>query len=186
MMFARVGHDVVFSEGWNRTRAEAFVRRAGGNARVGIAGEADVLLTDLPAARLSSALEGCAAPRGRIIITCAYAAGSVQLPFELEGQRVVAAFDGIVDADLCPAFHARERGGGPPIEVYGVDASARSTAHRLVGEVGFTPLDTGAMIRRTTQVSKGALVAVPTPSPDGTTKIAYRFEPIIGWKGSKC
>jgi predicted dinucleotide-binding enzyme len=73
-IFARAGHDVIFSYSRSRQTLERLAREAGGNARAGTpreaARDADVLLLAVHWSRVDDVLQQAGDVSGRVIVTC--------------------------------------------------------------------------------------------------------------------
>src|SRR6478752_9465967 len=73
-LFARAGHDVVFSYARQRSKLERLARDAGGSARAGTpreaAQDADVLLLAVHWSRVDDVLTQAGDVSGRVVVTC--------------------------------------------------------------------------------------------------------------------
>src|SRR5919206_903787 len=73
-IFARAGHDVVFSYARSRKKLETLARDAGGNARAGTPAEAardaDALLLAVHWSRVDDVLAQAGDLSGKVIVTC--------------------------------------------------------------------------------------------------------------------
>src|SRR3954469_7031555 len=73
-LFARAGHEVVFSYAHSRKKLDGLARDAGGNARAGTpheaAAEADALLLAVHWSRMDDVLERAGDLSGKVIVSC--------------------------------------------------------------------------------------------------------------------
>src|SRR6185503_9425293 len=87
-IFARAGHDVVFSYSHDEKKLERLARDAGKNARAGTpsdaASESDVLLLAVHWSRVRDVLRQAGGVSGKVLITCA-------LPMNTSDTRLVVA-----------------------------------------------------------------------------------------------
>src|SRR5262245_10589008 len=73
-LFARAGHEVVFSYSRSEKKLKALAREAGGNARAGTPGEAaqtaDALLLAVHWSRIDDVLSRAGDLSGKVLVTC--------------------------------------------------------------------------------------------------------------------
>jgi predicted dinucleotide-binding enzyme len=159
--FAAAGHAVAFSYSRDPAKLERLARQSGPRARAAslaeAARDADVLLLAVHWSRVSPVLRGAGSVRGKILIDCtnpmtaaddALAVGHRVSGGELvarraPGARVVKAFN-TVPAELLRA------GAGvlpeqPAVCYCGDDAAAKRVVARLIRQIGFDPVDCGAL-----------------------------------------
>src|SRR5437764_5293191 len=109
-LFARAGHEVVFSYARSKEKLEGLARDAGGNARAGTPGEAardaDALLLAVHWSRIEDVLNQTGDLSGKVIVTCSLpmndddtelvvahtSSGAEELAKRIPKARVVAAF----------------------------------------------------------------------------------------------
>jgi predicted dinucleotide-binding enzyme len=159
--FAGVGHAVAFSYSRDPAKLERLARQSGPRARAAslaeAARDADVLLLAVHWSRVSHVLRGTGRVRGKILIDCtnpmtraddALAVGHRVSGGELvarraRGARVVKAFN-TVPAELLRAGAGvlPER---PAVCYCGDDAAAKRVVARLIRQIGFDPVDCGAL-----------------------------------------
>ncbi len=193
-LFARAGHDVVFSYARSEQKLKRLAREAQGNARAGSPGEAareaDALLLAVHWSRLDDVLKQAGDVSGKVIVSCSLpmnaddtalviahtSSGAEQLAKRLPKGRVVSAFNTVPSEVLLGVFEARRKTRRPSLVYCGDDASSKKTAAQLIRDVGFDPVDAGPLrITRYTEPF-ALLVAQLAYEGDGGPELAYRFE----------
>ncbi|HEV7668713.1 MAG TPA: NAD(P)-binding domain-containing protein [Thermoanaerobaculia bacterium] len=193
-LFARSGHEVVFSYSRQRATLESLARGAGGNARAGTpreaAQDADALLLAVHWSRFADILEQAGDLAGKVLLTCSLpmndddsglvightTSGAEDLARMLPTTRIVSAFNTIPSEVLFGVFAARDRAPRPGLVYCGDDPESKDLAAWLIRDVGFEPVDAGPLrIARYTEpfaLLMGQLAYEGEESPD----LAYRFE----------
>ena len=198
-LFARAGHDVVFSyarslEKLQQLAHDAVGRDAKGKARAGVpadaAKDADALLLAVHWSRLSDVFAQAGDLTGKVIVTCSlpmnednselviahHYSGAEALAEKLPQAHVVSAFNTVPSEVLFNVFEARRGGMRPSLFYCGDHASATVVAAQLIGDVGFEALDAGPLrIARYTEPF-ALLVAQLAYEGAGGPEVAYRFE----------
>lgn len=193
-IFARAGHEVVFSYARSREKLERLAREAGGNARAGTPGEAaqeaDVLLLAAHWSRMDDVLSQAGDLSGKVIVTCSLpmndqdtelvvahaSSGAEELAKRVPQARVVAAFQTVPSEVLFGVFEARGEVARPSLVYCGDDAGSKETAAGLIRDAGFEPLDIGPLrIARYTEPF-ALLVAQIAYDGERGPALAYRFE----------
>ena len=195
-IFARSGHDVVFSYARSDKKLQKLARDAGGTARAGTPAEAardaDAVLLAVHWSRIDDVLEQAGDLSGKVIVSCSLpmnsddtglvlaqtTSGAEELARKAPGAHVVSAFNTIPSEVFFSVFEKRGRGRGkrPHIVYCGDDKRAKEVAKRLITDVGFEPLDAGPLrIARYTEPF-ALLVAQLAYEGDGGPAMAYRFE----------
>ena len=193
-LFARVGHEVVFSYSRSQRTLERLARDAGGSARAGTpreaAKDADALLLAVHWSRLDDVLKQAGDLSGKVIVTCSLpmnadnselviahtSSGAEALAKKVPKAKVVCAFNTVPSEVLFGVFEARRKAARPSIVYCGDDASSKRTAAELIHEVGFDPVDAGPLwIARYTEPF-ALLVAQIAYESKGGPELAYRFE----------
>jgi hypothetical protein len=194
-LFARAGHEVVFSYARRQDKLEELARDARGKAWAGTpreaAQEADALLLAVHWSRLDDVLGQAGDLSGKVIVSCSLpmnaqdtglviahtSSGAEALAKRLPKARVVSAFNTVPSEVLFGVFAARRRKTGRPSLVYcGDDARGKRIAAELIHDVGFDPVDAGPLrIARTTEPF-ALLVAQLAYEGEGGPELAYRFE----------
>ena len=192
-IWARAGHDVVFSYARSRRKLERLAREARGAARAGspaeAAGESDVLLLAVHWSRVDDVLKQAGNLAGKIVVSCSLpmnaadtglvvahtSSGAEALARKVRKARVVSAFNTVPSEVLFGVFHSRRK--APPGLVYcGDDSSSKKTAARLIRDAGFEPVDAGPL--RTARYTEpfALLVARLAYEGKGGPELGYRFE----------
>jgi predicted dinucleotide-binding enzyme len=187
-LFARAGHEVVFSYARTESKLAKLAHDAGKHAQTGTpreaAQDADALLLAVHWSRVDDVLEKAGDVSGKVIVTCSLpmnkadtalvightSSGAEALAEKVPKARVVAAFSTVPSEVL---FKLRRK---PSLVYCGDDAGAKTVAAQLIREVGFDPIDAGPlrMARYTEPFS--LLVAQMAYEGDKGPEVAYRFE----------
>jgi predicted dinucleotide-binding enzyme len=193
-IFARAGHDVVFSYSRSEKKLEQLARDAGGSARAGTPAEAaknaDALLLAVHWSRVDDVLKKAGDLSGTVIVTCSLpmsaddsglviahtSSGAEELARKVPRARIVSAFNTLPSEVLFSVFESRG-GNSPPTLVYcGDDAGAKEVASRLILDAGFEPIDAGPLrIARYTEPF-GLLIGQLAYEGDRGPALAYRFK----------
>lgn len=159
--FAAAGHAVTFSYSRDPAKLERLARQSGPRARAASVAEAvrdaNVLLLAVHWSRVPHVLRGAGSVRGKVLIDCTNpmtladdalavghrASGGELVARRARGARVVKAFN-TVPAELLRA------GPGvlpeqPAVCYCGDDAAAKRVVARLIRQIGFAPVDCGAL-----------------------------------------
>jgi predicted dinucleotide-binding enzyme len=131
-LFARAGHDVLFSYARSQEKLKGLARDAGGRARAGTpreaAQEADVLMLAVHWSRIDDVLKQAGHLVGKIILSCSLpmnaddtglvvahtSSGAEELARRTAGARVVAAFNGAERGALRRLRGAKQRHAAEP------------------------------------------------------------------------
>ncbi len=193
-IFARAGHDVVFSYARSEGKLQELARRAGGKARAGTpreaSQEADALLLAVHWSRMDDVLSQTGDLTGRVIVTCSLpmnaddtelvvahtSSGAEEVARRAPGARVVSAFNTVPSEVLFGVFEARHTAARPDLVYCGDNTRSKSVAAELIRDAGFEPVDAGSLwIARYTEpfaLLVGQLAYEGTRGPE----LAYRFE----------
>ncbi|PYM04689.1 MAG: transmembrane reductase oxidoreductase [Candidatus Rokuibacteriota bacterium] len=193
-LFARAGHEVVFSYARSERKLKRLAREAKGAARAGTPGEAtrdsDVLLLAVHWSRLEDVLKQAGDLAGRVIVSCSLpmnandtdlvlahtTSGAETLAKKVRRARVVAAFSTVPSEVLFGVFEAKRKARRPSLVYCGDDQDAKEVAAGLIRDVGFDPVDVGPLrIARYTEPFS-LLVARLAYEGDRGPEVAYRFE----------
>jgi 8-hydroxy-5-deazaflavin:NADPH oxidoreductase len=193
-LFARSGHDVVFSYARSEEKLKKLAREAHRNARAGTPREAaqgaDALLLAVHWSRVDDVLGQVGDLSGKVIVTCSLpmnaddtelvqahtTSGAEALAKKLPKARVVSAFNTVPSEVLLGVFAARSSATRPSLVYCGDDASSKGIAAELIRDVGFDPVDAGPLrIARYTEPF-ALLVAQLAYEGEGGPELAYRFE----------
>ncbi len=193
-LFARAGHEVVFSYARSEQKLKRLARAAEGRARAGTPAEAahgaDALLLAVHWSRVDAVLKQAGALAGKVLISCSLpmnksdtalvvgqsSSGAEELARKVRSARVVAAFSTIPSEVLFSVFEARGRPNRPSLIYCGDDQRAKDLAASLMRDVGFDPLDAGPLrIARYTEPFS-LLIAQLAYEGSAGPQLAYRFE----------
>src|SRR5438105_14985872 len=163
-LFARAGHEVVFSYARSERKLKRLAREARGNARAGTpaeaASDADALLLAVHWSRVDDVLKQAGDLTGKVIVSCSIpmnrndtelviahtSSGPEALARKVRPAHVVSAFGTVPSEVLFDVFAPRRRTRRRPSLVYcGDQAGAKQVAARLIRDVGFDPLDAGPL-----------------------------------------
>jgi 8-hydroxy-5-deazaflavin:NADPH oxidoreductase len=192
-IFARAGHDVVFSYARTRKKLEKLAREAGGNARAGTPAEAardaDAVLLAVHWSRIDDVVKQAGDLSNKVIVSCSLpmneddtalvvglkSSGAEKLAKKLRKARIVSAFNTVPSEVLFDVFEAR--GKIKPSLVYcGDDAGAKKVAAQLIRDVGFDPVDAGLLETARYTEPFALLVGRLAYEGEGGPELAYRFE----------
>jgi predicted dinucleotide-binding enzyme len=162
-MFARAGHDVVFSYSHSREKLEKLAKEAGKKARAGTPQEAvrsaDAVLLAVHWTRVDDVLEKAGALSGKVLVTCSLPmsaddshlvvgrrkSGSEAVAAKVPRAHVISAFSTAPNEVLFSVFKRRHRAKPPNLVYCGDNKRAKSVAARLIRDVGFNPTDIGGL-----------------------------------------
>jgi 8-hydroxy-5-deazaflavin:NADPH oxidoreductase len=195
-LFARAGHEVVFSYARSDQKLKRLARAAKGAARAGTPGEAaresDVVLLAVHWSRVDDVLKQAGDLAGKVIVSCSLpmnaadtglviahtSSGAEALAKKVPESRVVSAFNTVPSEVLVGVFGARRRAARPSLVYCGDEPRSKKIAADLIRDVGFDPLDAGPLrIARYTEPF-ALLVAQLAYEGKGGPNLAYRFERI--------
>lgn len=201
-IFARSGHEVVFSYARSPDKIQGLARGAGGSARAGTPRDAvegaDAVLLAVHWSRMEDVLHQAGDLSGKVIVTCSLpmnaadtelvvahtSSGAEELAKKIPKARIVSAFNTVPSEVLFGVYEARRRASRPTLVYCGDDETGKSVAAGLIRDVGFDPLDVGPLsIARFTEPF-ALLVAQIAYDGRGGPEVAYRFERFAGSRGS--
>jgi len=193
-IWARAGHEVVFSYARSEQKLKKLAREAQGNARAGTPGEAardaDALLLAVHWSRVDDVLKQAGDVSGKVIVSCSLpmnaddtglvvahtSSGAEELAKKVPKARIVSAFNTVPSEVLFGVFETRRKAKRASLVYCGDDASGKKVAVELIRDVGFDPVDAGPLrIARYTEPF-ALLVAQLAYEGDGGPELAYRFE----------
>jgi len=193
-IFARAGHGVVFSYSRDRKKLETLAKDAGKNASAGTpvdaARNADVVLLAVHWTRVEDVLAQAGTLSGKVLLTCTLpmrkddselvighdTSGAEALATKVRGAHVVSAFSTVPSEVLFPVFERSRKGRLPDLVYCGDDAEAKKKAAGLIRDVGFHPVDLGALSMARYMEPFSLLVAQLAYEGSGGPELAYRFE----------
>jgi 8-hydroxy-5-deazaflavin:NADPH oxidoreductase len=191
-LFARAGHEVVFSYSRDKQKLERLARDAG--ARAGspaeAASNADALLLAVHWSRLDDVLKKAGDLSGKVIVTCCLpmnaddtdliiahtSSGAEALAEKVRQAHVVAAFGTIPSEVLFGVFETKGKGRRPSLVYYGDHQGAKDVAMRLIRDVGFDPVDAGPLRMARYAEPFTMLVARLAYEGDEGPELTYRFD----------
>lgn len=193
-LFARAGHEVIFSYARSPEKLKKLARDAGRKARAGTVGEAGresgVLLLAVHWSRIDDVVKQAGDLSGKVVVTCSLpmnadntelviahtSSGAEELARKIPKARVVSAFNTVPSEVLSGVNQARRKAIRASLVYCGDDKRAKAVAVRLIRDVGFDPVDAGPLqIARYTEPF-ALLVAQLAYEGKGGPELAYRFE----------
>jgi len=193
-LFARAGHEVVFSYARSREKLNQLARDAGGGARAGTPKEAaqgaDALLLAVHWTRVDDVLKQAGDLAGQVIVSCSLpmniantelvlghaTSGAEALAKKVPGADVVSAFNNIPSEVLFDVFAARGQATPPSMLYCGDTQAGKAVAATLIRDVGFDPVDAGWL--QNARYTEPLAMIVAHLAYEGTEgpELAYRFE----------
>ncbi len=193
-IWARAGHEVVFSYARTRQKLEKLARAAKGKARPGTpreaAQDADAVLLAVHWSRVDDVLNAAGDLSGKVIVTCSLpmneddtdlviahtSSGAETLARKIPKARIVSAFNTVPSEVLFDVFEARRRARKPSLVYCGDDSKGKKIAATLIRDVGFEPLDAGPL--RVARYTEPLTLLVAQLAYEGKRgpDMAYRFE----------
>jgi predicted dinucleotide-binding enzyme len=192
-LFARAGHDVVFSYAHSQQKLKRLARDAR-RARVGTpadaARDADAVLLAVHWSRVDDVLRQAGDLSGQVIVTCSMpmnaddtklvvahtASGAEALAKKVRRARVVSAFGTVPSEALFGVFEARRNSKRPSLVYCGDDRRAKEVAATLIHDVGFEPVDAGPLRIARYMEPFTLLIARLAYETERGPELAYRFE----------
>src|SRR5437660_1977190 len=157
-LFARAGHEVVFSYARSEQKLQMLARDAKGKARAGTpreaAQEADAVLLAVHWSRIEDVLSQAGNLSGKVIVTCSLpmnedstelvvahtSSGAEELARMVPKARVVAAFQTVPSEVLFGVYGAKRKTRRPNLVYCGDDEDSKGVAAGLIRDVGFDPV----------------------------------------------
>jgi len=193
-IFARAGHDVVFSYARSERKLKRLAREAGGRARAGTpreaARDADAVLLAVHWLRFDDILRQAGDLSGKVVVTCSMPmnrdntklvvarawSGAEALAKKIPRARVVAAFGTVPSEVFFSVYAARRRARRPGLVYCGDDRKAKKVAVELIRDAGFDPVDAGPLRMARFIEPFTQLIARLAYETKGGPRLAYRFE----------
>jgi 8-hydroxy-5-deazaflavin:NADPH oxidoreductase len=193
-IWARAGHEVVFSYARSERKLKKLAREARGNAKAGTpadaARDADALLLAVHWSRVDDVLKQAGDLSGKTIISCSLpmnaddsglvlahtSSGAEELAKKVPKARVVSAFGTVPSEVLFDVFAARRKARKPSLVYCGDDARCKKIAAELIRDVGFDPVDAGPLRIARYAEPFTLLIAQLAYEGDEGPELAYRFE----------
>ena len=193
-IFARTGHEVVFSYARSVKKLEKLARDAGKNARAGTvreaAQDAEALLLAVHWLRVDDVLKQAGDVAGKVIVTCSLpmnagntdlviahrSSGAEALAEKAPKTEVVSAFNTVPSEVLFGVYRGRRKARRPSLIYCGDHARSKKVAATLIRDAGFEPVDAGPLrIARYTEPF-ALLVAQLAYEGNSGPELAYYFE----------
>ena len=195
-IWARAGHDVVFSYSHSEKKLEKLARDTGRSARAGTPAEAakdaDALLLAVHWSRVNEVLKQVGDLAGKVIISCSLpmnandtalavahtSSGAEVLAKKLRKADVISAFSTVPSEVLFEVFAEKKRRTRrrPSLMYCGDAQDAKETAATLIRDVGFEPVDAGPLrIARYLEPFALAMAQLAYEGDEGP-EIAYRID----------
>ena len=193
-IFARAGHEVVFSYARSTEKLKKLARDAKGKARVATPSEtahdSDALLLAVHWSRIEDVLNQTGDLSGKVVVTCSLpmnddntelvvahtSSGAEELARRLPNARVVSAFNTVPSEVLFGVYETKSKGRRPSLVYCGDDQTGKEMAVELIRDAGFEPVDAGPLrIARYTEPF-ALLVGELAYGGTGGPELAYVFE----------
>jgi len=201
-IFARAGHEVVFSYARSEQKLKKLARDAKRKARSGTpreaAQDADALLLAVHWSRMDDVLKQVGDLSDKVIVSCSLpmnaddtalavahtSSGAEELAKKIPQARFVSAFNTVPSEVFFDVYagkrKARRSRFGPSLVYCGDDPKAKKVAAQLIRDGGFDPVDAGPLrVARYTEPF-ALLVAQLAYEGKGGPELAYRFERFPG------
>jgi 8-hydroxy-5-deazaflavin:NADPH oxidoreductase len=193
-VFARAGHEVVFSYARSVDKLKKLARDAGGKAHAGTPSEAaqnaDAVLLAVHWSRIDDVLKQAGDLSGKVIVTCSLpmdagntkliigmtTSGAEELAKKVPRAHVVMAFNTVPSEVLFDVFEAKNKKTRPSLVYCGDHQPAKDVAAGLIRDAGFAPIDAGPLRIARYSEPFALLVAQLAYEGEGGPELAYRFE----------
>ena len=193
-IFARTGHEVVFSYARSMKKLEKLAREASGRARAGTPAEAaeegDALLIAVHWSRVGDVLKQAGDLAGKVVLSCSLpmndddtglvvahtSSGAEDLAKKIPKARVVSAFNTVPSEVLFRVYASRRKANRPSLVYCGDDSRSKRIATELIRDAGFDPVDAGPLRTARYMEPFALLIARLAYEGKGGPEVAYRFE----------
>jgi predicted dinucleotide-binding enzyme len=193
-IFARAGHEVVFSYARSEQKLKTLAKNAKSNGTHGTPGEAalnaDALLLAVHWSRVDDVLKQAGDLSGKVIVTCSLpmnaddtklviahtSSGAEELQRKILKAHVVAAFNTVPSEVLFGVYEARRRSGRPSLVYCGDHAASKDVAAKLIRDTGFDQVDAGPLRIARYIEPFALLIGQLAYEGEGGPELAYRFE----------
>ena len=192
-IFARAGHEVVFSYSRSQEKLERLAREAKAKAgSVKDAAECDVVLLAVHWSRVDEVLKETGPLAGKIVISCSLpmseddsglvlghtTSGAETLQKKLPKAKVVSAFQTVPSEVFFGVFEKRKSKQRPNLVVSSDDQKAKEVVSELARDVGFEPVDAGPLKIARYSEPFALLIAQLAYEGEGGPELAYSFQHI--------
>src|SRR5213594_1735324 len=162
-IWARAGHEVVFSYSHSEQKLTKLARDAKGKARAGApreaAQQANAVLLAVHWSRVDEVLNQAGDLSGKVIVSCSLpmnaddtdlviahtSSGAENLAKKVPRAHVVSAFGTVPSEVLFHVFETKRKAKRPSLLYCGDDEGAKDVAAGLIRDVGFEPEDAGPL-----------------------------------------
>ena len=193
-IFARAGHEVVFSYARSEQKLKKLAREAGERARAGTPREAvqdaGAVLLAIHWSRLDDVLEQAGDLKSKVVISCSLpmndantelvvahtSSGAEELAKKVPGAHVVSAFNTVPSEVLFGTYEARRKSRKPSLIYCGDHRRSKEVVATLIADAGFDPLDAGPLRLARYSEPFALLVAELAYQGKQGPEMAYRFE----------
>lgn len=193
-LFAQADHEVIFSYSRDEKKLARLAKKAGKTARAGTPAEAvekaDAILIAVHWSRIYDVLGQVGELPGKTVITCSLpmsdddsrlvlghtTSGAELLAARLPAAHVVSAFGTVPSEVLFSVFEKRKRATHPDLVYCGDNRPAKKKAAKLIGDLGFNPIDLGPLSNAKYVEPFALLMAGIAYNGSRGPKVAYRFE----------
>jgi 8-hydroxy-5-deazaflavin:NADPH oxidoreductase len=193
-IFAKAVHDVIFSYSRSRQKLKDLAKDAGANAHAGTPADAtrdaDAVLLAAHWARVEDVLAQTGTLSGKVLLTCSLplskddthmvightTSGAETLAAKIPETHVVSAFITVPSEVLFSVFEGRGKRSRPDLVYCGDDEGAKKAGAHLISDVGFNPVDMGALSAARYIEPFSLLVAKLAYNGSDGLELAYRFE----------
>lgn len=193
-LFARAGHEMVFSYARSKDKLARLAQEAGANARTGTPAEAarnaEALLLAVHWSRVDDVLQQAGELANKVLINCSLpmnandtaliighiTSGAEALSQKVPSARIVAAFGTVPSEVLFDVFEARHKVHRPSLVYCGDDEAAKNLTATLIRDVGFDPVDAGPLRMARYSEPFSLLMGQLAYEGSGGPQLAYRFE----------
>lgn len=194
IVFARAGHQVIFSYSRSRAKLEELARAAGPTAAAGTPAEAarqaDALMLAVHWDQVDEVLKQAGELSGKVIfngclprdsentrlVVGLTSSGSEDLARRYRQARIVAVFGSIPSEVLIPAFDRRGHLPRPSLVYCGNEPSSKLLAAQLIRDIGFDPIDAGDLSVARYVEPFTLLMAELAYERTNAPEVGYRFE----------
>jgi len=193
-IFARAGHEVIFSYARGEQKLQKLAHEAKGRARAGTpleaAQDADAVVLAVHWSRIDDVLNQAGDLAGKVVVSCSLpmnaddtdlivahtSSGAETLAEKLPKARVVSAFHTVPSEVLFDVFEARRKATRPSLVYSGDDLKSKAVVAGLIRDAGFDPVDAGPLrVARYTEPFTLLIARLAYEGNEGP-ELAYRFE----------
>lgn len=162
-VFAKLGHEVVFSYARNQEKLQSLATAAGSLARAGtprqVVEQSDLIVLAVHWLRLNDVLAQAGDLAGKIVLSCTNPldasnrelvvahtdSGAETIARKIPGAHVVAAFQATPSEVLQGVFEARDKSPRPSMVFCGDHDESKNLVRALLEPFGFDPIDAGPL-----------------------------------------